>query len=123
MLANLGSFSSDLRIVIGIDSGSSEASFRLHHSLLILRDVNGASLPLDHVHGLMQILHGHACLAVDQLHATIRLDIPDEVHDIAELLLERVACNLALLIFEDLHQEPLVKVICTREISLNIEHT
>ena len=79
-----------------------------------MRDVHCVTLPLYHLHRLVQVLHRHVGVRIDQLHAAIGLDIANEVHNVAELFLIRVTRDLTLLILEDLHEEPLVEVIGAR---------
>ena len=70
----------------------------------------------------MQVLHRHVGIRIDQLHAAIGLDIANEVHNVAELFLIRVTRDLTLLVLEDLHEEPLIKVIDARQVSLDLEY-
>ena len=71
----------------------------------------------------MQILHRHVRVLVDQLNAQVRLDISDEVHNVAELLLGGVGGDLSLLELENLDEEPLVEVIDARQAGLELKLT
>ena len=96
----------------------------LYHDLLFefLSEIYCISLQLDHFHGLVQVLHFHISALIYKLHASICLDVTNEVYDVAELLFEVERCNFPLLILKDFDKVPFVEMVVASEIALDVEN-